>query len=257
MVRMRLAAQALLCLSCLLPATTILGQSATTTGGIEGTVLDESGGVLPGVSVALRNTATNYETTVSTGPNGRFRGPLLPLGPYRITATLQGFAKVVREGINVSVGQSVNLVITMQLAAKAAEVLVTAENPVIETTRPEGATRIDSVRAQGDPEQRPELPRVHEADPGRLDRPGTRRRRADRQRPEGDPEQRLGGRRGLQQPLLRRAARRPASRLHVQPRRGAGGRRRGRRRERRVRPLLVGLRERRHEVGDERRSPGP
>ena len=58
------------------------------------------------------------------------------------------------------------------------------------------------------------------------------------QRPEGHPEQRLGGRSRLQQPVLRRAARRPAPRLHVQPRRGEGGRGRRRRRERRVRALL-------------------
>jgi outer membrane receptor for ferrienterochelin and colicin len=133
------------CLALTLYAPSAGAQSAATTGAIEGTVQDESGGVLPGVSVVLRNTATNYETTVMTGPNGRFRGPLLPLGPYRITATLSGFAKLVREGVNISVGQSVNLAITMQLATKAEEILVTAENPVIETTRSEGSTRIDTI----------------------------------------------------------------------------------------------------------------
>lgn len=145
MVRIRLATRALLCLTLLFPAAELLAQTAATTGAIEGTVTDESGGILPGVTVVLRNTATNYETTVTTGMNGRFRGLLLPLGPYRITATMSGFSKVTREGINVAVGQSVNLALTMSLAAKAAEVLVTAENPVVETTRPEGATRIDSI----------------------------------------------------------------------------------------------------------------
>ena len=134
-----------LCLGLVLFALPAGAQSAATTGAIEGTVTDDSGGVLPGVSVALRNTATNYETTVTTGPNGRFRGLLLPLGPYRISASLSGFAKVVREGINVSVGQSVNVAITMSLAAKVEEILVTAENPVVETTRPEGSTRIDAL----------------------------------------------------------------------------------------------------------------
>lgn len=120
-------------------------QSAATTGAIEGSIVDESGGVLPGVSVAFRNTATNYEATVVTASNGRFRGPLLPLGPYRITATLPGFARSVREGVNLAVGQSVNLALTMKLATKAEEIVVTAENPVVETTRPEGSTRIDTI----------------------------------------------------------------------------------------------------------------
>src|SRR5512134_2525046 len=119
MVRYRSVLLSFLCIGLLLGALPAAAQSATTTGAIEGTVTDESGGVLPGVAVALRNTATNYETTVTTGPNGRFRGLLLPLGPYRITATLPGFTKVVREGINVAVGQSVILAITMSVAAKA------------------------------------------------------------------------------------------------------------------------------------------
>ncbi|MRR11564.1 TonB-dependent receptor, partial [bacterium] len=145
MARCRPALLLLVCLAVVLHSPPAGAQSAATTGALEGTVLDESGGVLPGVSLALRNTATNYETTVTTGPNGRFRAPLLPLGPYRITATMQGFAKIVREGVNLSVGQSVNLTITMQLATKAEEILVTAENPVVETTRPEGSTRIDAT----------------------------------------------------------------------------------------------------------------
>ncbi len=94
----------------------------------------------------------------------------------------------------------------------------------------------------------PQLSGIHEAHPRCLDRPGARRRRAHDQRPERDPEQHLGGRRRLQQPVLRRAARRHASPLHLQPRRGPGGRRRGRRRERRVRALLLRLRQRRDEV---------
>ncbi|MBK9372187.1 MAG: carboxypeptidase regulatory-like domain-containing protein [Holophagales bacterium] len=145
MMRLRSIFTLSLCLGLVLFALPAGAQSAATTGAIEGTVTDDSGGVLPGVSVALRNTATNYETTVTTGPNGRFRGLLLPLGPYRISASLSGFAKVVREGINVSVGQSVNVAITMSLAAKVEEILVTAENPVVETTRPEGSTRIDAL----------------------------------------------------------------------------------------------------------------
>ncbi|MHB1044932.1 MAG: TonB-dependent receptor [Thermoanaerobaculia bacterium] len=151
MVRIRTAPKVFFCLALILVAHGAFAQSAATTGAIEGTVTDESGGVLPGASVVLRNTATNYETTVATAANGRFRGILLPLGPYRVTVTLPGFAKVVREGLNVSVGQSVNVAVTMSLAAKAEEVLVTAENPVVETTRPEGTTRIDTLAVRSLP----------------------------------------------------------------------------------------------------------
>ncbi|HEV8267429.1 MAG TPA: carboxypeptidase regulatory-like domain-containing protein, partial [Thermoanaerobaculia bacterium] len=118
-------------------------QSQAITGTIEGIVRDESGGPLPGVSVALQNTATNFEKTVITDSDGRYRGVLLPLGPYRVTAALAGFGTLVREGIDVALGQSVNLPLTLKLSAVSERVVVTSENPVVETTRVEGSTRID------------------------------------------------------------------------------------------------------------------
>ena len=57
-------------------------QSQATTGVIEGTVTDETGGALPNTNVTIKNTATNFERVVSTDGDGRFRGLLLPLGPY-------------------------------------------------------------------------------------------------------------------------------------------------------------------------------
>jgi hypothetical protein len=117
-------------------------QSEATTGVIEGTVTDEGGGRLPGATVTLRNTATNFEKVVSTGSDGSFRGLLLPLGPYRITVELSGFAKLVREGVDLGVGQTVNLKLALHVSA-AGEITVTAEAPIIETTRAEGAVRID------------------------------------------------------------------------------------------------------------------
>ena len=67
-------------------------QSQATTGVIEGTVVDESGAAVPGASVVLKNTATNFERQVTTDKDGRFRGLLLPLGPYKVTVSLKGFA---------------------------------------------------------------------------------------------------------------------------------------------------------------------
>jgi hypothetical protein len=121
----------------------VFAQSQATTGVIEGTVSDEGGGVLPGAAVTLRNTATNYEQVVTTGENGRFRGVLLPLGPYRITVTLDGYATLVREGLDLAVGQTINLPLTLKPGLEQ-EITVTGEAPVIETSRTEGAVRIDT-----------------------------------------------------------------------------------------------------------------
>ncbi len=95
----------------------LLGQSQATTGVIEGTVRDESSAVLPGVIITLLNTATDFQQVLITDPRGRFRGVLLPLGPYRVTAQLEGFKTLVREGINLTVGQTIDLNLTLQIAA--------------------------------------------------------------------------------------------------------------------------------------------
>jgi Carboxypeptidase regulatory-like domain/TonB-dependent Receptor Plug Domain len=126
----------------LLP-TALLAQSQATTGVIEGTVTDATGGVLPGVTITLRNTATNYQQVHVTDSGGRFRGVLLPLGPYEVTAALEGFAKQVLRGIDLQVGQTLTLPVKLGQTAASEEIVVTAAAPLIETARTEGATRID------------------------------------------------------------------------------------------------------------------
>ena len=103
----RALATALVLLSAIIASVPARAQSQATTGVIEGTVLDESGAPIPGASVTFKNTATNFERVVSTDTDGRFRGLLLPLGPYRVTVAMSGFATLVREGLNLAVGQAV------------------------------------------------------------------------------------------------------------------------------------------------------
>jgi hypothetical protein len=123
-------------------ATLALAQSQATTGVIEGTVTDATGGVLPGVTVTLRNTATNFEQVQVTDSAGRFRGVLLPLGPYEVKASLEGFAPQTVRGIDLGVGQTRTVEIKLSQAAVSEELVVTAEAPLIETARTEGATRL-------------------------------------------------------------------------------------------------------------------
>jgi hypothetical protein len=126
-------------------------QSQATTGVIEGSVVDPSNAVLPGASVALKNTATNFEKRETTDSAGRFRALLLPLGPYQITVSLPGFSTLVREGVTLSLGETVTLVLPLQLSGVQQEVRVTGEAPVIETSRSAGATRIDEAAVQNLP----------------------------------------------------------------------------------------------------------
>jgi hypothetical protein len=132
-------------------ATPMFAQSQATTGVIEGTVVDASGATLPGVTVTVKNTATNFEQTTVTDRNGRFRVVLLPLGPYQTTATLEGFGTYVAKGLDLGVGQTLTVPITMKPAAVSEQIVVTAAAPLIETARTEGATRVDQKAVDGLP----------------------------------------------------------------------------------------------------------
>ena len=123
-------------------ASGLWAQSQATTGVIEGTVSDESGGVLPGVTVTLLNTATDFEQVLVTDASGRFRAVLLPLGPYRVSAALEGFATLVQEGIQLTVGRTISLSLVMQVSATSEEIFVTTTAPLIETSETANSVRI-------------------------------------------------------------------------------------------------------------------
>jgi hypothetical protein len=132
----------LLVLVLLLPVIAF-AQSQATTGAIEGTVTDATGGVLPGVTVSLHNTATNFAQVQVTNALGRYHVVLLPLGPYEVKATLEGFAPAVVKGLDLGVGQTLTVPIKMSQATVSEQIVVSAQAPLIETARTEGATRID------------------------------------------------------------------------------------------------------------------
>jgi len=138
-------------LALLILPTLAFAQSQATTGVIEGTVVDASGAVLPGVTVSIKNTATNYEQNVVTDKEGRFRGVLLPLGPYEVTASLEGFGRQTQKGLQLQVGQTLTLSMKLSQAAVSEQIVVTAAAPLIETARTEGATRIDDKSMSGLP----------------------------------------------------------------------------------------------------------
>jgi len=121
------------------------------TGTIEGVVRDPDGAGLAGVRVALTNTATSYTSTVTSDSAGRFRGLLLPPGPYRVTASLDGFSTLVREGLDLAVSQTINLSLDLELATIEQEIVVTDEAPLIEVSRTESAVRLGSEAIEGLP----------------------------------------------------------------------------------------------------------
>jgi hypothetical protein len=126
-------------------------QSQITTGVIDGTVIDPSGAVLPGVDVEVRNVETNLTRTLVTDRDGRFVALQLPPGRYTVTLKLSGFATTVQENVPVSVGQTVRLSPTMKVSGVAETVTVTMEAPTVDTARSAVANTLDETTIRSTP----------------------------------------------------------------------------------------------------------
>jgi outer membrane receptor protein involved in Fe transport len=131
---MRMRVCTLICLCLLLPAS-VIAQTQITTGVIQGVASDPSGGVLPGVTVEVKNKDTDFSRSSVTDEAGRFVFLQLPPGTYTVQFTLSGFATTVQENVIVSVGQAVNLPIRLQLSSVAQTVTVTTSPRTIEVAR--------------------------------------------------------------------------------------------------------------------------
>src|SRR3989449_3460658 len=106
---------------------------AQSTATIVGVVRD-SGGVLPGATVTVRNVDTGLTRSGPTGEEGAYRFPALPVGPYEIRAELAGFRTTVRSGVRLLVGQEAVIDMMLELGSIQETVTVTAETPLVETT---------------------------------------------------------------------------------------------------------------------------
>ena len=93
--------------------------------------------------VTVKHVETGVERSSRTDENGRYRALLLPLGSYTLQVEKPGFTKLVRANIDLAVGQTVNLPLTLQPAGSTEVITVTAEAPVVETGRTEQSTLVD------------------------------------------------------------------------------------------------------------------
>ncbi|HEX4605264.1 MAG TPA: TonB-dependent receptor [Candidatus Angelobacter sp.] len=119
-----------------------IAQTQISTGVIQGTVFDQSGAVLPGADVSAVNVNTQSETKQKTDGDGRFTFLSLSPGRYSVTASKAGFSKLVQKEVDLTVGQALNLRLTLKVSATNEVVEVTG-TPVIETTQTASTTTLD------------------------------------------------------------------------------------------------------------------
>jgi hypothetical protein len=105
----------------------------TTTGRIVGNVADESGALIPGVEIVVRNPATGLVRTVVTNESGAYVVPLLPPAVYELEASLSGFRKEVRTGVTVQVDIVVRIDFALHVGNVSDEIQVSADAPLIQS----------------------------------------------------------------------------------------------------------------------------
>ena len=104
------------------------------TGQLSGTVTDTGGGVMPGVSVSVKNQGTNKVRETVTGPDGTFIFPDLFAGTYQISVKMDGFKTYEQTGIMLGATEHVGLrTIALEVGTLNDEVTVTAESALVQT----------------------------------------------------------------------------------------------------------------------------
>lgn len=129
--------------SLILACVCAFGQSQANTGSIEGTVADQTDRPIPNADVTVVNTGTNFTRDLHTDEQGRFRALLLPLGTYKVTAKAPNLGTLTRDGLDLKVGQTITLQLTLSVSQVQQQVSVTAEAPIIETGKVENSTYLD------------------------------------------------------------------------------------------------------------------
>jgi hypothetical protein len=134
----------------ILAAAVLLPSLAFAQGILTGTVRDESGGVLPGVTVEASSPALIEKVrTAVTDTTGQYRITGLNPGTYSLTFTLTGFNVVRREGIELSGTATLTIPAEMRVGALAETITVTGDTPVVDvqTARRETVLSAEVVAA--------------------------------------------------------------------------------------------------------------
>src|SRR5438309_3871378 len=126
------------------------GQSQITAGTVQGDVVDEKGGSVAGAIVEAKNLATNFVQTDTTNADGHFAFLSLAPGRYTLTISKSGFATIVQENVNLTVGQTITLPVTMKVSSVAQQIVVT-DVPVIETTKTESSSTLSELTVSATP----------------------------------------------------------------------------------------------------------
>lgn len=98
---------------------------------LSGTVRDDSGAGLPAAGVLVKNTETGAVRTLVTDENGRYSAPSISIGRYQVTASKEGFNSQVKTGIDMVVGQTTVVDLTLPVGELKQAITVEEAAPAV------------------------------------------------------------------------------------------------------------------------------
>ena len=119
-------------------------RAQTPTGEISGVVVDPSGSAVPGVTITLTSAATNAVREVQTNSAGLYVIPAIPPGRYVLKAQISGFRAIERRDIDVQVGSSNRIPITLELGDLTETVEIRGGAPLVQSSNASIGTVIEN-----------------------------------------------------------------------------------------------------------------
>jgi Carboxypeptidase regulatory-like domain/TonB dependent receptor len=133
------------------------------TGSIQGTITDTTEAVVPGAVVVVTNISTNVSETVTTRGDGAYTVSNLPVTTYSVKVTKQGFSTVVRNNVEVTVGQAAVINIQMTLGQETQTVTIQAQTVAITQDKPDRSVLLSADTLQQLPLQISSGPRLDDS----------------------------------------------------------------------------------------------
>jgi hypothetical protein len=113
------------------------------TGSIQGTVADQTGAVLPNATIALTDTTTEVQHKTTSGSDGLYSFPNIPIGVYTFDVSAPGFERYSQGGVVLEVGSSIAINVNMTVGATDQRVVVHANGIALQTEDPSFKQTID------------------------------------------------------------------------------------------------------------------
>lgn len=126
--------------------TCVAGLAQDFRGSISGRVTESSGAAVPNTIITIVNTATNASTTATAGESGEYKILYLTPGIYNVSIEAKGFKKSQQSGLEVRIGDKLELNFQLEVGAVTDTVTVTSDAPLLETTNASAGQVIDQRR---------------------------------------------------------------------------------------------------------------